>query len=54
MPRAQDQGSGEDPLDSNPGSIVPSCVTPGKYLTSLILSAIIHKMGIRSEPFCVN
>lgn len=47
MPCAQDQGSGEDLLDSNPGCIVTSCVTLGKYLTSQILSAIIHKMGIR-------
>ena len=28
---AQDQGSGEDLLDSSPGSLTTSCVTPGKY-----------------------
>ena len=48
---AQDQGSGEDLLDSSPGSLTTSCVTLGKHLTSLIFSTGIYKNENRTTAF---
>ena len=48
---AQDQGSGEDLLDSSPGSLITSCVTLGKHLTSLIFSIGIYKNENRITTF---